>query len=266
MKSDSRVTFRRRYFLKSLTLVGAVCLSASLSVFGADSDEGSVKKGFCGGNVKGHEEMGVAWFYTWWEGGAKNAKIEFVPMIKGKGKLGENVFNQIRKRQNVKYLLGYNEPERARQGNLSVDEALKNWPRLVKLAEEKGVPLGSPAVSSDAGGLAWLDKFMKGAKKGKLKIDFLAVHWYGGTDVDQFEKYIDNLSKKYRLPIWVTEFNGWSGTEKEMADFAIKSFKMLERHRKVERFAYFSKKKGTPGSLWNGDGTLSKIGLAYKDL
>lgn len=88
----------------------------------------------------------------------------------------------------------------------------------------------------------------------------------GGLMWMSFEKYIDKLSKKYRLPIWVTEFNGWEGTEKEMADFAIKSFKMLEKHRKVERFAYFSKKKGEPGSLWNSDGTLSKIGLAYRDL
>ncbi|MGJ8657033.1 MAG: glycosyl hydrolase [Akkermansiaceae bacterium] len=268
MKTDiySKIVFPRRHFLKSLTLAGAVCLSGALSVMAADSEEYSEKKGFCGGNVKGHEEMNVAWFYTWFEGGDRNAKIEFVPMVKGKAKLGDNVFNQIRKKQNVKYLLGYNEPERAKQGNISVEEGLKAWPKLVKLAEEKGVPLGSPAVSSDKGGLAWLDKFMKGAKKEKLKIDFLAVHWYGGTDVDQFEKYLDNLYDKYRLPIWVTEFNGWSGTEREMEEFAIKSFKMLEKHRKVERYAYFSKKKGTAGSLWNADGTLSKIGLAYKEL
>ncbi|MCP5537066.1 MAG: hypothetical protein H7A51_12675 [Akkermansiaceae bacterium] len=153
-----------------------------------------------------------------------------------------------------------------KQGNLTVEEGLKHWPKLVKLAEEKNLRLGSPAVSSDQPGLDWLAGFMKGAKRQRLKVDFLAIHWYGGTSINEFEKYLDRMYSAYRLPLWLTEFNGWSGTHKEMEKFALAAFKLLEKHRRVERYAYFSKKKGTPGSIWNQDGSLSTIGLALQAL
>ena len=107
---------------------------------------------------------------------------------------------------------------------------------------------------------------MSGVKKQKLKVDFLTLHWYGGTDVDVFEDWLNKMYKKYRLPIWVTEFNGWSGTQKEMTNFAIDSFKMLQKHRRVERYAYFSKKKGTAGSIWTSDNKLTEIGQALAEM
>ena len=139
------------------------------------------------------------------------------------------------------------------------------WPKLQALAEKKGTRLGSPAPSSDAGGLAWLKAFMTEAKRQDLKVDFIAIHYYGGTNPDQLEKLIDDTAKEYRLPIWLTEFNGWSGTRKEHERFLKSALRYLERERKVERYAYFNPGKGKPHSLIDNDGSLTSLGELYRD-
>lgn len=264
MKHDSHHS--RRHFLR-IASATALFPNMVMTARADSSGERSTKKGFCGSNVSGHKQINPAWYYNWTRGGkGSEYPIEFVPMVKGKINVVEKTFKAIRQQKNIHYLLGYNEPERERQGNISVEKGLLHWPKLVKLAKEKNLRLGSPAVSNDDAGNQWLDEFMKAAKRKKLHIDFLAVHWYSGTDVKEFKDWLDAMYKKYRLPIWVTEFNGWEGTHEEMEEFALGAFKVLEKHRRVERYAYFSKKKGEPGSLWNKDGSLSTIGLALKEI
>jgi hypothetical protein len=73
-------------------------------------------------------------------------------------------------------LLGFNEPEREKQGNMSVERALELWPQLEKATERKNLLLGSPATSSDKGGVEWFEAFMKEAEKRKLRIDLIATH------------------------------------------------------------------------------------------
>ncbi|WP_435893139.1 glycosyl hydrolase [Oceaniferula spumae] len=263
---NQQPSFSRRSFLKSASLAA----TATVLPWGeaaAETGGKSKKKGYCGGNGTGHKQIKPAWFYTWSRSGKGGIDgIEFVPMVKGRINLGQKTFDAIRAQKNITHLLGYNEPERKKQGNLSVEEGLKHWPKLEKLARDKNLRLGSPAVSNDQGGNQWLDEFMKGVKRNKLKVDFLALHWYSGTDIRQFDNWLDDMYKKYRLPLWLTEFNGWSGTHEEMAEFAIKAFKILEKHRRVERYAYFNKPKGKPGSIWKADGSLSEIGLALAAL
>ena len=75
-----------------------------------------------------------------------------------------------------RYLLGFNEPDLGDQANMPVEQALDLWPRLMGT----GLILGSPSVATGGelpGG--WLDRFMKGAKKRKLRVDFITLHWYG---------------------------------------------------------------------------------------
>ena len=73
-------------------------------------------------------------------------------------------------------LLGFNEPDRADQAHMTVNQALDLWPRL----QSTGLRLGAPAVATGgdvAGG--WLDRFMKGAKARHYRVDFIPLHWYG---------------------------------------------------------------------------------------
>lgn len=248
----------RRHFLTTTTLAGAAALAEARST----RNEPSLKKGWSGGNAKTHELFNINWYYNW---GLKGQGENFVPMFKGKQQIKGDGLKQLKSIDKLPYLLGYNEPERVKQGNLSLEEALDFWPRLQEVAEAKGSRLGSPAPSSDQGGLDWLEEFMQQAKRRKLRVDFIAVHYYGGTDVEGLETLVNNLSRSHRLPIWLTEFNGWSGTKEEHEDFLQDALRFLEKERSIERYAYFEPGKGKPHSLFENDGSLSKMGEMYRD-
>lgn len=220
----------------------------------------SLKKGW-GGDVATAAKFNAHWYYNWGPHGKSSEGLEFIPMVKGKHHVTPEILQAI-KSSGTKILLGFNEPERASQGNTTVEEALELWPQLM----ETGLRLGSPAPSSDGGGMAWLDRFMEGVAKRKLRVDFMAIHWYRSADPRQFEDFLKELNRKYRRPVWVTEFNAqYSGGDRDR--FASQGFKICERLKSVERYSYFSAKPGTPGSLWNegGRAELSPLGVIYAD-
>lgn len=251
-----------------MTQAGAAAL-ATLSTVAAPEAPASgrlKKKGCCGGDAETLRKLEGHWYYTWWAGGRNDSPAEFVPMIKNIKDLGgENAFNAIRQMAGISHLLGYNEPERKDQGNIPLDVAVKNWPRLVELAKEKNLRLGSPAPSSDGGGMAYFHAFMERAKKEKLHMDFIAMHWYRGRDPGAFANFLDELGKRYKLPIWVTEFNGWSGSEAENYKFLRGALRYMDRSRHIERYAYFEPGRGKPLSLFKEDGSLTRMGEVYRE-
>lgn len=224
----------------------------------------SRKKGWAGNNGEFHKKFGAHWYYNWMPNRGP-AHPEYVPMIKGGFNVNTKTFNKIRGYKGITSLLGYNEPERSKQGNISVDRAIQLWPKLVELAEQKNLRLGSPAPSSDQGGMRYLEEFMKRADKADLRVDFIAIHWYRGRDVDAFERFIDDLDRKYDRPIWLTEFNGWSGPEGENYKFLKDALKFLEKEKAVERYAYFNPPAGKPHSLLTRDRKLTRMGELYRD-
>ena len=247
----------RRQALQSLA---ALSLPA---IANAVPGSGSKKKGWAGGDAKLHKLFGANWYYTWSPKTRSSKEAEFIPMIKTEGSLKQS--SAIKSMGDIKYLLGFNEPERKKQGNISIERALDLWPKLEAIAKAKNLRIGSPAPSSDNPGMKWLDTFMEQAKKRKLQIDFVAVHWYRGRDAGEFEAFIKKLDRDYRLPIWVTEFNGWSGPEDEHYDFLKKSLRFLEKSKTVERYAYFNPGKGKPHSLINNDNSPTRMGELYRD-
>jgi RNA polymerase sigma factor (sigma-70 family) len=192
--------------------------------------------------------VGAGWYYNW----ASNnndvpgpAGVEFVPMIWGKADVTDATLRQARSEGKV--LLGFNEPDMGGQANMSVDAALAAWPRLAAT----GMRLGSPAVAyggDTAGG--WLDRFMTGAERKGLRVDFITLHWYGsdfsGAAVGQFLGYVDAVHKRYGLPIWVTEYGlmNFGGAPKyptgaQEAAFITGSTRGMESRSYVERYAWF---------------------------
>ncbi len=252
---------KRRQALTSFALSGLA--SPLMLAVAADPAGGSEKKGWCGGSADLHRKFKAKWYYTWSPKTQPSKECEFVPMMKGAWSLGQ--IPAVQKMGGISSLLGFNEPSRQKQGNITVEDALKAWPKLEALAKKKNLRLGSPAPTSDGPGMAWHAKFMKEAEERKLRIDFVAMHWYRSRNADEFEKFVEGLVKKFRKPIWITEFNGWTGPEDENYEFLKDSLKFLDRNSDVERYAYFNPKKGSPHSLLKADGSLSRMGELYRD-
>jgi hypothetical protein len=246
----------RRQFIQSAALaLWAMALPASAAT------AKSKKKGWAGSSPEMHRKFGASWFYGWAGNGTGAPGVEFVPMINnGKAIQGDPLVSTP---DPITALLGYNEPERASQGNLSVDEAIVQWPRLVELAASRNLRIGSPAPSSDKGGMEWLAAFMDKAKKAQLKIDFVALHWYRGRDAAAFASWLDEIHRKYHRPLWITEFNGWAGTPQENETFLRAALRTLERETSVERYAYFNPSAGHPCALLKPDGSLTRLGELY---
>lgn len=252
----------RRQVLQTLALFPAVAAFPALSA-PAGRGKASSKKGWAGANEEAVKTFGAHWYYNWTLNDPGIREAEFVPMLKRGADLDKA--DAVRGMRGIKAFLGLNEPERDSQGNTTVDQAIELWPRLVKIAEKEKLRLGSPAPSSDTAGMDWLAEFMRRARKEKLRVDFIAIHWYRGRDPGAFARWLKELDREWRIPVWLTEFNGWSGTEEENHDFLKEALKTLEREKFVERYAYFEPGKGKEHSLFKADGSLSRMGELYRD-
>jgi hypothetical protein len=221
------------------------------------------------------QSCGAQWFYSWLSAPPENipAGVEFIPMVWGKR--GENGFAKLRAelRQNkFKTLLGFNEPDQHDQSNITVEEALAMWPKLMEL----DVRLGSPGcVHPDR---EWMKAFMKGVEERKLRVDFVTVHSYGGPSADGLMKRLATVHEMYGRPLWITEFavGDWSAKTRaenkfrpeQIVEFVGKVLPQLDACEFVERYAWFPSKPDSaplgPCALFNDDGTLTPVGAAYR--
>src|SRR4051812_1681204 len=148
----------------------------------------SSKRGF-GDTSTSYSDLqttGSSWYYNWGTApnDVGNFDANFYPMIWGAGQMGsvDYVLGQ-----NPQYVLGFNEPERSDQANLSVADAVANWTTISNKtiaynnAHGTNVKLVSPAVADtggSTGGQQWLANFMSQANASGLKVDAVAFHWY----------------------------------------------------------------------------------------
>ncbi|GAA1270868.1 sigma-70 family RNA polymerase sigma factor [Saccharothrix xinjiangensis] len=219
-------------------------------------------------------DVGAGWFYNWatTPEGVQAPGVEYVPMIWGAKTATPANLEAVRRQGGT--LLGFNEPDLAEQANMSVEQALELWPRL----QATGMRLGSPAVAygGDRPG-GWLDRFLAGARERGLKVDFIALHWYGSdfgpAAVGHLKSYLDAVHARYGLPIWLTEYSlmDFSGGgvrypgARELADFAGASSRMLEGLPYLERYAWFALPADKPGTgLYAPGGTPNAAGSAYR--
>lgn len=211
------------------------------------------RKGWAGSAKDFHKAFGANWHYNWMPKMLESSP-EFVPMIKHEGNMqGLDAAVSLR---GITALLGFNEPEREKQGNMSVERALELWPQLEKATERKNLLLGSPSTSSD----------MKEAEKRKLRIDFIATHRYRGRDADGFERFIDDLAQRHQRKVWLTEFNGGlKGDIKEHIRFLKGALRFLDKTDSIERYAFFNPKPGTEYSLVDAEGKPTVMGEMYRD-
>jgi hypothetical protein len=220
------------------------------------------------------ELCGARWFYTWNRVPPEDipAGVEFIPMI-WNGKPGDSYVElgrQLRKAGH-KELLGFNEPDQAKQGNMTVEAALDLWPKLM----ETGMRLVSPScVHPDKD---WMKAFMKGVEERKLRVDAVGVHSYGGPNADALMKRLATVHEMFGRPLWITEFavGDWNAKTRaenrhrpeQVVEFVRQLFPQLDACEFVERYAWFPARPDSaplgPSALFHEDGTLTPVGAAY---
>jgi Glycosyl hydrolase catalytic core len=212
-------------------------------------------------------QSGASWFYTWstsTNGITSPPGAAFVPMIWGNASVTPAALAQAR--QESHDLLTFNEPDMSGQANMTVAQALADWPQL----EATGMTLGSPAVAAGAatpGG--WLDQFMSGARARGYRVGFVTVHWYAqgfdpAASVSELKAYLQAIWQRYHLPIWVTEFGmvKFGSPSQYPSDSAQSAFltgaaAMMAGLGYVQRYAWFALPVSTGPS---GDGNLGLFG------
>ena len=221
------------------------------------------KKGWAGaeGNY-----MQALWRYNWNNSEESTLDREYVPIRQTRWWPGLPT-----DKRNVTHLLGFNEPDRPDQANMSVDAAIAAWPELMAT----GLRLGAPAVSD--GGLAWLYEFIDKADALGYRVDYVPVHFYRAQYSDTaLRDWLKGISDRCRgRPVWVTEFNNGANwtcclpTQQENAVKIGQFIDIMNASPFVERYSVFNWVEDNRRMVWddpNGDwGWPLPAGERYRD-
>src|ERR1035437_8487833 len=125
------------------------------------------KKGWAGYDPTDISLIKPTWRYDWSAGGTTTSITEYVPIRQNGGWPG---WAEINGKQYVSHLLGFNEPDHTEQSNLAVNQAVAQWPDMIRT----GLMVGSPACTN----FSWLYSFMDSCKAKNYRVDYVAVHAY----------------------------------------------------------------------------------------
>ena len=229
---------------------------------------------------------GVSWYYNWYhqpEGTAINNYetygFDYVPMAWTSNFNKQAMHDFLSTHPNVKYILGWNEPNFKEQANLTPSQAAAMWPQIEELADEFDLEIVGPAVNycgncvSENGTtytdpIKYLDDFFTACVD--CRVDHIAIHCYM-SNVGALQWYVGQF-KKYGKPIWLTEFASWENsniTLQEQKNFLVGAVDYLENDPDVFRYAWFTGRfTGSPfiGILGPQSGVLSELGQVYVDM
>jgi autotransporter-associated beta strand protein len=231
------------------------------------------KRGVGGGDIAQANALNARWYYNW--GNNPSAEIlsgglngKYTPMIwsANASTIQARVDNILSYASalGVDYVMGFNEPERTDQANMSVADAIALWDVMDHQFAAAGIKLSSPQVGTDSLGRAWLDDFMSQANALNLHVDSIGVHWYGTVSLTNpagsangFLNTIDALHSQCGKPIWISEFAGMDWGADDITSPALIAANEaflnvvipgLESRGHVERYAWwqFGRRTFTP--------------------
>jgi len=223
---------------------------------------------FTGTTCADLDKLGATWFYDWATSSTCKTNAQFVPMVWGSWTATANPTPPAKlAASGAKIILGFNEPDHADQANLTVAAALALWPAMDQPAFER---VGSPASASD--GQVWFEQFMTGVQQQNLRVDFIALHWYGWdagscANVSGLEAYI-KWAEQWHKPLWLTEWSCRMQTAEVTRKFYDDAVAMFAKHPLLERYAWFLTRTTTNAdfanaSLLDGNGNPTALGTDY---
>lgn len=235
------------------------------------------KKGWCGTGSAGGtdvEKVAGTWWYSWSADQNSKTNQEYVPI---KQNLGWPGWTEINTKQNVSHLLGFNEPNRPDQSNMSVAQAVAAWPEYLK----SGLRLGSPSPSDPFGSNGkWLYDFLDSCKARNYRVDYVAIHCYWAKSPQQWYNDLKWVHERTGLPIWITEWNNganwttetsWPTADRSYSDAnANKQYNdikailnVLDTASFVERYSIYNWVQDARAMILNGN--LTKAGQYYME-
>ncbi|MBO0359201.1 T9SS type A sorting domain-containing protein [Hymenobacter sp. BT186] len=225
------------------------------------------KKGWTNGyNLA--DTLRCSWNYNWNNNGNSTLDQEYVPIRQTQWWPS---YSGTSAKRNVTHYLGFNEPNGADQANMTVKQALAEWPNLM----QTGLRLGSPAPTD--GGTGWLYQFMDKADSAGYRVDFVAVHFYRGCNsARQYYDFLKAIHDRTGRPIWITEWNNganWTtSTSCPKPTYAEQALKiqqfltMLDTTSFVERYSLYEWVQDTRQMFYNTNPiSLTPAGVVYRD-
>lgn len=213
------------------------------------------------------ETLDAAWYYNWNNNQNSPLDWEYVPIRQQRWWPGYPT-----NKPDSTHLLGFNEPDNPVEdaytslGNGSIDNAIAVWPELLA----SGLRVGSPAVTD--GGLSWLYEFMEKADAAKLRVDYVAIHFYQcGRTATQLYNWLYDIHVRTGRPIWLTEFNNganWTScadpTYAANATRISEFIEMMDNAPWLERYAVYSRVEAVRQMTYD-EGGLTPAGVVYRD-
>ena len=197
------------------------------------------KKGIGFGAISAPQKLNCDWYYSW---GPKSTEdltnFEFVPMKWNAKTVTDANWSDIIYQQNVTHVLGFNEPDGATQANMSVDQQIEMWPKML----ESGLRVGAPAFASN---YTQLYEFVDRCDALNYRVDFIPVHLYLEATAQTFYNNCKTVYNRTKRPIWITEFNyggDWSSgnpTQEQERARIQEIIQQLDTARIIERYAIF---------------------------
>jgi hypothetical protein len=245
----------RRALIACLAAVAPVAMAAPATATAAAS---SPKRGVASSRYLASDpgvlsRLGASWAYDWSATApARKGGPRWVPMVWGSGSVTPSTLASLRAARRAgraRELLTFNEPDSPSQANMAPEQAAELWPQL----EATGLRLGSPATAAPGDG--WLARFMALARSRRLRVGFLALHYYqdftNPRAVPDLRRQLIALHARYRRPIWITEIGAidirtWHEPMARAPTVALATgymrrlFAMLDALPFVERYAWFT--------------------------
>ena len=180
------------------------------------------------------------WFYHWGTTSTEDlTDVEFVPMKWNAKSLTDYRWKEILDINYSNHLLGFNEPDGASQANMTLDEMLLYWPKMM----ESGLRLGSPAP---AGNLQLLYDFIDKCDELNYRVDFAAIHDYGEGTALAFYNKCKAVHDRTGRPVWVTEFNSggtWTNSTPTYPAISTRIAEIMDKYDTegiIERYSIFN--------------------------
>lgn len=228
------------------------------------------KKGGCDDSPL---DLDPDWWYDWGSGTSSTQDAEYVAMRHHEYSGGWDSLNRDWWANGVSHLLGWNEPDKSDQANLTVSEAISYWAPL----SATGLRLGAPAVSD--GGRGWLYDFIDQADAAGLRVDYVPIHYYwcygdNGNPAgaaNQLYTFLRDVHNRTGRPVWVTEWNNgakWTGCDDpsytQNRDVVEAMMNIMDETPWVERYAIYSKVEWMRQTHYD-EGGLTPMGVMYHD-